>query len=425
MKTVLVVGSGGREHALAWKLSTSSQVARVIVVPGNDGMPTEWERWPMPVITHQHFAQIAERARAENVSLAVIGPDNPLASGIVDVFEAQGILTFGPSAKAARLEASKSFAKEVMRAARVPTAKYFEAHSLAEAEKMLAALDWKSGWVIKADGLALGKGVYVCDTLKDAQAAMKSFEALGLLSHWVIEEKLSGEEISWMAFCDGKRVSLLEPARDYKRVRDGDEGPNTGGMGALSPIPGVPAAFSDRVRKEVFEPTLKEMAQRGTPFKGVLYAGLMVDFEQERLMVLEFNARFGDPETQVLLARMDADLYTWCEAVAKGDLSALPVNVPFSKNAAVVVVGAAPGYPEQPEKGAEVFGLPEPRATNACPTYFIAGATRQGARWVVSGGRVLGAMGMGLTLEAARSEAYAGIQKIQFHGMHYRSDIGR
>jgi phosphoribosylamine--glycine ligase len=425
-KTVLVIGSGGREHALGWKLACSPQVARLIVAPGNDGMPAAWERWDSPLKTREDFAGIAQRASEAKVDLVVVGPDNPLADGIVDILEEHGLLAFGPRANAARIEASKAFAKDVMIAARVPTAKYVEAHSVADAKTLLAGLDWQSsGWVIKADGLALGKGVHVCDTLVEARLALTSLEKQGLTGPFLIEQKLQGEEISWLAFCDGSRVALLDPARDYKRVRDQDQGPNTGGMGAFSPIAGLPERLADRVRREVFEPTLQELAKRGAPFRGVLYAGLMVDLERGSLSVLEFNARFGDPETQVLMARLNDDFYRWCEAVAKGDLSPLPEKVPFSREAAVVVIGAAEGYPDAPRKGAGLATqeglLPENPAL--CPAYFFAGVSRAGSDWTVSGGRVLGAMGLGATLEQARSQAYERIRKIRSPGLHYRSDI--
>jgi phosphoribosylamine--glycine ligase len=235
----------------------------------------------------------------------------------------------------------------------------------------------------------------------------------------VIEERLTGEELSWMAFCDGERCALLEPARDHKRIFDGDQGPNTGGMGAFSPVPGVPAGWDRRVREEVFLPVLREMKKRGAPFKGVLYAGLMVDFAKDRFDVLEFNARFGDPETQVLLARMSDDLYLWCNAVAHGDLSALPERVGFAPDAAVTVVAAAKGYPDTPARGAVIEGGP-----GVAPDCFCAGVSRQGGRFVVSGGRVLATVGTGKDLAQARAEAYRKLAPVRFEGMQFRKDIG-
>jgi phosphoribosylamine--glycine ligase len=419
-KTVLLIGSGGREHALGWKLSLSTKVSRLIVAPGNDGFPADWERWPLPKFDTGNFEALAKRAREAQVHLAVIGPDNALASGIVDVFERHGILCFGPSSQAARLESSKIFSKTVMSEARVPTAEFFSASTLGEAREILRSLPWPqgSGWVIKADGLALGKGVHVCTSSEQAE---KSAEALFSVSGKIlIEEKLSGQEVSWLAFCDGSRCALLEPARDHKTLRDGGLGPNTGGMGAFSPVPEVPDNWYARVREEVFMPVLHEMKRLGTPFKGVLYAGLMCDFKADKFSVLEFNARFGDPEAQVLLSRMDGELFDWCEAVARGDLSAWPERVPFKKESSVVVVAAARGYPEQPEKYHRISGSFE-----SAPSFFLAGVSKAGdGGFVTSGGRVFGAMGSGLTLKDARAQAYKRMNQVLFEGMQFRKDIG-
>jgi phosphoribosylamine--glycine ligase len=424
-KTVLVVGSGGREHALAWKLSCSSQVARVCVAPGNPGMAPEWERWPFGGDRERDFAALAERALREKVDLVVVGPDNPLADGLVDVLESRGLKAFGPSAAAARIEASKAFAKEVMAAAGVPTAKYWAVDSLEEARKILRSAPWGAGWVIKADGLALGKGVRVCDSLDEALNACA--ELMPVSKRLVIEERLSGEEISWLALCDGQGCALLEPARDYKRVGDGDRGPNTGGMGAFSPVPGVPASWAARVREEVFGRTLAEMRRRGTPFRGVLYAGLMADFARDRYWVLEFNARFGDPETQALMPRIEGDILPWFEACAtSGGLEGLPAQVPFAREAAVYVVGAARGYPDSPEKGRAIVGLrgSGSQGGRGCKDgYFCAGVAAKDGAWVTSGGRVFGALGMGADLGAARTQAYARLESVRFEGMHFRRDV--
>jgi phosphoribosylamine---glycine ligase len=391
----------------------------VIVAPGNDGMPESFERWKIQLKPDQ-YRDLALRELKEKVDLVVVGPDNPLAEGIADRFREVGLPCFGPSQKAAQIEASKAFAKEVMKSAGVPTAHFFVARSEREAETVLESLPWDYGWVVKADGLALGKGVRVCASLEDALEATR--ELIGVSGQLVIEERLRGEELSWMAFCDGENCSLLEPARDYKRVRDGDLGPNTGGMGAFSPVPGVPASFTERVRREVFLPTLKEMKKRGAPFSGLLYAGLMVDVKADKIWVIEFNARFGDPETQVLLPRIDGDLFDWAEAVAEGRLSSMPERVPFVEDAAVVVVGAAAGYPESPERGKPIAGIAPPKGGER-PGVFCAGVERKDGNLVTAGGRVLGAMGYGPTLEAARKDAYARIGAIRFAGMHFRGDI--
>jgi phosphoribosylamine--glycine ligase len=421
MSTVLVVGSGGREHALAWKLSLSPRVGRVIVVPGNDGMPETFERWKIPLRADE-YPGLAARALKEKVDLAVIGPDNALAEGIADAFRECGVPCFGPSKRAARIEASKAFAKEIMRSGGIPTAHFFVAGSHREAETILESLPWtpETGWVVKADGLALGKGVRVCSRLNEALEAAR--ELIQISGQLVIEERLSGEELSWMAFCDGERCSLLEPARDYKRVSDGDRGPNTGGMGAFSPVPGVPAAFARRVREEVFLPALRELKRRGSAFTGLLYAGLMADFSAGKFWVIEFNARFGDPEAQVLLPRMDADLYDWCQASAQGRLASMPESVPFSPASAVAVIGAAAGYPGTPERGKPLAGMPqsEPKGD---PPYFCAGVERKDGNLVSSGGRVFAAMGYGKDLEQARKQAYERMGHVKFQGMHFRKDI--
>lgn len=429
MSAVLLVGSGGREHALGWKLARSPKVSRLIVAPGNDGYPESWERWAVDISKPSEYAGLADRAVSAGVALAVIGPDNPLASGIVDVFESKGLLCFGPGAAAARIEASKSFAKDVMRSAGVPTARFFVTENLKDAETILESLTWtpedpETGWVVKADGLAFGKGVKVCGTFEEAvKAAHELYEISGSL---VIEERLRGTELSWMAFCDGTRSALLEPAQDYKRLLDGDQGPNTGGMGAYSPVLDIPKGMAERVRNEVFLPTLRELRLRGVPFKGLLYAGLMVDFASGKLWVIEFNSRFGDPEAQVLLPRFEdetrgGDLFEWCEATARGDLGALPATVPFQKRAAVVVVCAAAGYPERPEKGQPIEI--SPTDAGPVPPYFYAGVTRRGGQLYTSGGRVLGALGTGLDLDLAREEAYHRAGAVRFAGMQARADI--
>ena len=416
MATVLVIGSGAREHAIAWKLSQSPHVQRLIVVPGNDGMSQEWERWP-----NSSFSELVQKSKNEKVDLVVVGPDNALSDGIVDQFQKVGIACFGPTAAAAQIEASKSFAKEIMQAAGVPTARFTIAKTIEEANQTV--ITFKNGCVVKADGLALGKGVVVCSSIEEAKKACEQLYPLS--KKLVIEEKLQGEEISWLAFCDGENCALLETARDYKRIRDRDEGPNTGGMGAFSPVANVPASWEAKVKEQVFIPVLREMKRRRTPFRGVLYAGLMVDFEKDQFYVLEFNARFGDPETQVLLPRMKDDLYLWCNSVAQGKLKAPKVE--FISDAAVYVVGAAQGYPESPEKGKTISGLeiPNSKTSPEQVAHFVAGVKNEnGTKMVTSGGRVFGALGLGHSLKAAREKAYTRLKSVNFEGLHYRSDIG-
>jgi phosphoribosylamine--glycine ligase len=453
--TVLVIGSGGREHALVWKLATSSKVSRIIAAPGNDGFEAtfglleksscEFVRWPVNLSLQgaelaAEFKRLGNHALAAKVDLVVVGPDNPLADGIVDILQSQGLACFGPTAAAAKLESSKAFAKEVMKAAGVPSAKYFVAKDQGEAQKILKSVPWPQGkttqcakddvqgvggWVVKADGLAFGKGVQVCDNFDDATRAVS--ELIGVSGSLVIEARLRGEEISWFAICDGERCALLEPARDYKRLRDGGEGPNTGGMGAFSPVPEVPSSWRERVRNEIFLPTLREMKKRGTPFRGLLYAGMMCDFSNDQFWVIEFNARFGDPETQVLLPRMTDDLYSWCEASAKGDLKlAGNGDVQFSSQVAVGVVGAARGYPEKPEKGNDLrFAKGALVTSEDLAGYFYAGVARNGSTLKSNGGRVFLALGVDRDFESARKKAYERIEKLTFEGMQYRKDIAQ
>jgi phosphoribosylamine--glycine ligase len=468
--SVLVIGAGGREHAIAWRLSTSESVSRVVVAPGNAGMDLspmdcEFERWPL-----KDFETIAQRAHEEKIALVVIGPDNALAEGIVDTFEKYGLLCFGPTQSAARIESSKEFAKDIMKAAGIPTAKYFVARSFSEAQKILKSVPWPSvanaqsvatnahavatnahavatnahavansqttirakGWVVKADGLAFGKGVEVCRDFEIAEkAALRLITISGTL---VIEELLQGEEVSWFAFCDGEESVLFEPARDYKRLKENNQGPNTGGMGAYSPLPEVPLEWTKRIYDEVFSPALREMKKRGTPFKGLLYAGLMCDFPQNRFWVIEFNARFGDPETQVLLPRMIDDFYEWCLATAQGKLrdqiqklgrEVSSPQVKFSPEAAVGVVAAARGYPEQPEKGKSLNGAGLKRTTDGVIDYFFAGVSRSepSGGLETSGGRVYLSLGLGAGFEQARARAYDQINSLQFEGMQVRPDV--
>ena len=435
MKRVLIVGSGGREHALAWKLSHSSRVSQIILAPGNAGMNSNWEFWPITLSDGvSAFEGLAKRAVQESVDLVIVGPDNALAEGIVNVFDRFKLPIFGPTSQAARLESSKAFAKEVMDAAGVPTAKYWVVKSEEDAHKILHSVPWSasSGWVIKADGLALGKGVRVCGTQKEALEALP--ELFQFSSTLIIEERLAGEEVSWMAFCDGDRCALLETARDYKRLLDQNQGPNTGGMGAYSPVRGISAEFEKTIKDTVFLPVLSEMKKRDSEFKGLLYAGLMVDFKSEKFWVLEFNARFGDPEAQVLLPRIQGDLLDWVEAVARGDLSGLPASVPFQKNSAVFVVAASPGYPTQPQMGSPVLfqGTSQESFLG-----FFSGVKKEAIssvsenlgenlnRLVTSGGRVLGALGLAPTQEEARVSAYQELEKVRFSGMQFRTDIGK
>jgi phosphoribosylamine--glycine ligase len=416
LKNVLVIGSGAREHALAWKLEKSPQVGKIFVAPGNDGMPERWQRVIAP-----DFEALAKLALEEKIDLTVVGPDNALAEGIVDIFSREGLLVFGPMRDAAQIESSKAFSKEIMKAARVPTAEFHIAHSEQDALECLKAPGFKNGCVVKADGLALGKGVRVCASREEAEKAIR--ELITINGTLVIEEKLAGAELSWMAFCDGERCALLEPARDYKRLSDSDQGPNTGGMGAFSPVAGIPKSYFEKMRREVFLPTLQELSKRGMPFRGVLYAGLMVSPNYDKYWVLELNARFGDPETQVLMPRLKGDFYEWCEGSARGDLRGLPEIVPFSEDCAICVVGAAEGYPDNPKRGAAIEGM-LPGDHDNDGGFFYAGVKKEGASLKTSGGRVLGALGVGASLALARDKAYAKIRRVHWDGIQFRNDIG-
>lgn len=419
---VLVVGSGAREHALAFKLSLSDDVAEVIVAPGNAGMP--FTRWDESVGDVESLQRLARRAAAEKVNLAVIGPDALLAMGAVDCFRAFDVPCFGPDEKAAEIESSKAFAKEIMLQAGIPTARAHVFESEREAIAFLdnASISRDEGWVVKADGLALGKGVVLPETVDEARAAVRALFPIS--RKLVVEERLKGEEVSVIALCDGERAALFEPVRDYKRVFDGGKGPNTGGMGAVTPVPGYDREFLARVHRDVFLPALSEMKRRGRPFRGALFAGLMVD--GDRIRVLEFNARFGDPETQVIVHRMKADLFTYLDRIARGESIASLTGENFVMEscscAVVAVVAAAKGYPERVEKGARL-----PKTDWEPGTVFFAGvesaATGEPSALQVSGGRVASLMGQGDDIAHARNEAYRRVEKLRFDGMHFRSDI--
>jgi formyltetrahydrofolate-dependent phosphoribosylglycinamide formyltransferase/phosphoribosylaminoimidazole-succinocarboxamide synthase len=421
---VLLIGSGGREHALAWKILQSAQVSELVwfgneaTIPAIEALEREF---PQKVIVRWNAAEftreaLASKAREADVNLAVIGPDQFLAEGWTNALEAQGVSVFGPTQEAARLEWSKSFAKEVMQAAQVPTAQAWQFSSFEDGDFILSSLDFSRPWVVKADGLALGKGVQICRTRHEAREFASFWLKQGQAV--IVEEFLEGVESSWFAICDGKHCALLDPARDYKTLHEAGYGPNTGGMGAMSPLADLPRGFSDQVRSQVFEPVLQEMAKRGTPYSGVLYAGLMVS--PQGFWVLEFNARFGDPEAQVLLPRVSGDLVPWLRASSLGRLGAFPTQVPSTDDVAVYVVAAAPGYPSAVEKGAEIAGLKGLERGAG----FCAGVQVHQGKAVVSGGRVFGVLGRGRTFSEARVRAYSRLDTVRFEKMHYRMDIG-
>ena len=430
---ILLVGSGGREHALAWKLSQSPLCDRLVVAPGNPGIEALGRgsgagagKIALAKVGAEAVADLVALATRERLDFVVCGPEVALTKGLGDAFAKLGIPFFGPSQAAAEIEGSKKFAKDLMKQAGVPTAAYGSFHNLAAAE---AFIDAQPGnVVVKADGLCAGKGVVVAASHDEAKAAARSmledhtFGDAG--ARVVIEERLFGRECSMMALCDGTRFILLATAEDHKAVFDGDRGPNTGGMGAYSPSPLVDAALTDRIAKTIFAPTVAAMAAMGRPFRGLLYGGLMLTPDRGP-MVIEWNCRFGDPETQAVLPRMQDDLLPWLLAAAQGQL---PERSPvWSPGISVCVVLAAEGYPGKVRSGDPIQGLAEDgqlAGEGADLVVFHAGSTSDGQRLLTSGGRVLGVTGRGPDLDSARSRAYAGIDRIHWIGMHYRKDIG-
>ncbi len=411
---VLVVGSGAREHALVRGLLADPAVTSVSCAPGNAGIATEVAVHPIDVTDSRAIADLAE---AQGVDLVVIGPEVPLVNGAADAVRARGLACFGPSAAAAQLEGSKAFAKEVMAEAGVPTARAMVCATVNEVEQAMA--EFGPPFVVKDDGLAAGKGVVVSSDHEQAlDHARRCLARDG--SRVVIEEYLDGPEVSLFGITDGSTVIPLQPAQDFKRADDGDEGPNTGGMGAYSPLPWAPADLVDEVTRTVLQPTVDAMARRGTPFTGLLYAGLALT--SRGIRVIEFNARFGDPETQVVLARLRTPLGVLLRAASTGDLASLPA-LEWSPHAAVTVVIAAQGYPEDPKTGHVIRGLRQ--AQSVAGVNVLHAGTRlddEGAT-ISAGGRVLSVTATGETLAAARSRAYEAVDLIDLEGSHHRSDI--
>lgn len=399
---VLLIGGGGREHALGWKLVRSPRVDELISLPGNPGLA---ELGPtIEGISPTEVGAISAMARVQGVDLVVIGPEAPLAAGLADALERLRIPVFGPTKNAARLESSKAFAKEVMISAGVATGASEVFDDPADARAHIDSVD--GPYVVKADGLAGGKGVLVSDSRADAIAWAERWADTGRI---VVEEYLDGPEISVFAVCTPNGVVPLEPARDYKRLEDGDRGPNTGGMGSYSPVSDLPDDLVERTITEVIEPTLSEMESRGTPFTGFLYAGLVLTGQGPK--VLEFNVRLGDPETQAVIPRLESDLVDLLEGA----------EPTWSDLATVNVVLAAGGYPASPVAGASIRGLP---AQDENVLVFQAGTKRDGKRLLVDGGRVLNVVGTGESVVEARDRAYDAVARISWPGMTYRSDIG-
>jgi phosphoribosylamine--glycine ligase len=410
---VLLIGGGGREHALAWKITQSPQLGKLLTVPGNTGTARHGTNVPFPI---NDFAALVDLAQREAIDLVVVGPDNPLADGIVDHFNAAGIKAFGPTAAAARIESSKSFAKEIMAEAGVPTATshVFDDPAAARAFVQQSA----QAWVVKADGLALGKGVVVAETVEATLEAIAQMSALVGGKRLLLEERLSGSEVSLLAFCDGARLLALPTARDYKRMLEGDLGPNTGGMGVFAPVDEVSPELAEQIVQTCMQPVVDTLAKRGTPFQGILYAGVILTAQGPK--ILEYNARFGDPEAQALLPLIEGDLLAIMLACAEGKLQ--PELMKRRKGYAVCVVLTAEGYPAKPRRGDAIRGVEALDANNVI--VFHAGTSMSPTGLVTSGGRVLGVTGLGPTLKQARERAYEASRRITFEGKHFRKDIG-
>lgn len=411
---VLVIGSGGREHALVKATKRSPRVREVLAAPGNPGIGQEARLCPVSV---EDIPGLVKLAQTEKVDLTLVGPEVPLTLGVVDAFQAAGLKIFGPNQAAAILEASKVFTKDFLKKYRIPTARY-EVFTDAEAARRFLRENASTRWVLKADGLAAGKGVLVPLSLEEALDGVerilvkREFGPQQLL----IEEFLDGEELSFMVLCDGTQGLALASSQDHKRLNDGDQGPNTGGMGAYSPAPVMDEALAQEVMRSIIAPTLAGMREEGRPFVGVLYAGLMIC--KGNPYVLEFNVRFGDPEAEVLLPRLESDWLDLFEAAIAGHVAS--VKAQWKPGSAVCIVIAAEGYPAAPRKGDEILGL---EAAGELAQVHHSGTAYQDGKWLSNGGRVLAVTALGPDLEAAVKRAYAGVEKICFKGMHYRKDI--
>ena len=420
--SVLVIGNGGREHALAWKLAQSPRVAQVLVAPGNGGTAQAGGKIENVAVSADDIAGLIDLARTQAVDLTVVGPEAPLAAGAVDAFSAAGLRCFGPMQAAAQLESSKAFSKAFMLRHGIPTARYAVFTSFDEALAHVAATDYPV--VIKASGLAAGKGVLLPESLAEAETALRqimverAFGAAG--DEVVIEERLAGPEASVLAFCDGHNLAMMPAAQDHKRVFDGDLGPNTGGMGAYAPAPVMTAELLDEVRRTVLQPTIDGMQAEGTPYVGILYAGLMLT--TGGIKVLEFNCRFGDPETQAILPLLASDLMDVFDACLDGTLD--QVDLRWRAGAAATVVAASQGYPGSYPKGREISGLAEAEALADVAIFHAGTALADNDRVLTDGGRVLAITGVGDDLAGALAHAYHGIERISFQGIQYRRDIG-
>lgn len=417
---VLMIGSGGREHALVKKLVESPRVTKLYTAPGNGGISCDSECVNIPVMDKEKMVAFAKE---NSIDLAFVAPDDPLADGMVDAFEEAGIRAFGPNAKAAVIEASKVFSKDLMKKYNIPTAEY---EVFDNADKAIAYIEGRNEFpvVIKADGLALGKGVIIAKSFDEAKDAVKSimedkkFGESG--NKVVVEEFLTGPEVSVLSFTDGKTVKPMVSSKDHKRAYDNDEGLNTGGMGTISPNPYYTDDLAEECQKTIFEPTIKAMVAEGRPFKGCLYFGLMMTPKGPK--VIEYNARFGDPEAQVVLPRLKTDLVDIIDAVIDEKLD--EIEIEWSTDASACVVMASGGYPEAYKKGIEITGLNDKGNVDGATVYH-AGTTYTDGKFYTNGGRVLGVTASAPTLDEALEKAYSAVKKIHFDGAHYRTDIGR
>jgi phosphoribosylamine---glycine ligase len=414
---VLVIGGGGREHALVWKISQSPRISKIYCAPGSAGIG---ELAELVAIGPEQIEQLADFAARETIDLTVVGPELPLTLGIADLFESRGLKIFGPNKAAAQLEGSKVFAKEVLRKNKIPTPSFATFTDAASAKAYLSRQ--KPPYVVKVDGLAAGKGVLICSNRQDAEAAIEEIlvrQAFGQAGEKiVIEEFLDGEEASFMVLTDGDHVLPLASSQDHKRAFDNDQGPNTGGMGAYSPAPVVTQVIHERILREILTPLVAGLKKNGIRYRGVIYVGLMINREGPK--VLEFNARFGDPECQPIMMRLKSDLIPLLEATIDGTLDS--VQSEWYDDPAVCVVLCAKGYPGAYDKGKEIVGLEKLQDWNN-GFVFHAGTVKANDRWLTSGGRVLGVTARGYTIAAALEEAYRAVSEIAWEGMHYRKDI--
>ena len=414
MVNVLVVGSGGREHALGWKLSQSSKVEKVYTAPGNGGTQDNVD------ISVEKIEELAEFAKKNNC-FTVVGPEAPLALGIVDFFQDKNLEIFGPSKNAAQLESSKIWAKNFMKKHNIPTAKFEVFDDAEKAKDYVKTIDYQV--VIKADGLAAGKGVIVCNSTEEALSAIDTILVKKTFGHAgnriIIEERIDGVEASYIALSDGNSAIPMATSQDHKRIYDGDMGPNTGGMGAYSPTPIIDESLSEKIQKNIIDKTIDAMKNEGIPFKGFLYAGIMI--KNNEPYVLEYNVRMGDPECQPIIMRMDSDLYDYLQASSKGNLSSLP-PISWKNQSAVCIVLASKGYPEAYPKNEEITGSD---FSSNDAVIFHAGTKKINEKVLTNGGRVLGVTALGNTLKDAISNAYSSAEKVDWPNKYYRKDIGK